>query len=74
MKNEGRGTSAAIGRGTMKIRRAEDERVRGAESGIPGLVQLFTFGFYAESPFENLYIRYTKYEILSVGRASSAHV
>jgi hypothetical protein len=47
----------------MKIRRAEDERVRGAESGIPGLVQLFTFGFYAESPFENLDIRYTIYEI-----------
>ena len=28
MKNEGRGTSAALGRGTMKIRRAEGEKSR----------------------------------------------
>jgi len=38
----------------MRIRRAEDERVRRAEGRMPGLVQLFAFGFYAESPLENL--------------------
>jgi len=71
----------------MKIRRAEDERVRGAEGGIPGLVQPFTFGFYFElrtlncpaGALPNVLLRITIYDIrntiyYSVGRASSAHV